>query len=300
MIELSTQLPCDTATINAMSVDVEDYFQVSAFENSIDRVNWDLLECRIESNCSRILELFDIYQIKSTFFVLGWVAERYPLLISEIVDAGHELASHGYGHQRATTQTKAEFRQDIRRAKSILEDISGQAIKGYRAPSYSIGQNNLWALDELVEAGYQYSSSIYPVQHDLYGIPNAPRFPFLCSNGLLEIPITTVRIGNRNLPFGGGGFFRLYPYTLSRWGISRVNHKDHQPSVFYFHPWEIDPEQPRVEGIPFKSRFRHYLNLHRTESRLKRLLSDFSWGRMDDIYLHAQPKPDYLEIAALG
>ncbi len=270
---------------NALSVDIEDYFQVSAFEPRFDPQCWDSLECRVEANTQRILALFENRGVHATFFVLGWVAERYPQLIDSIVRGGHELASHGYGHRRATTQTAHEFRDDIRKAKAILEDISGKPVRGYRAPSYSIGRCNLWALDELKAAGYHYSSSIYPVHHDLYGIPDAPRFPFRLDNGLLEIPISTVRLAKRNLPFGGGGFFRLYPYPLSRWGIRYINRIDRQPSVFYFHPWEIDPGQPRVNDLPFRSRLRHYLNLHRTEARLKRLLDDFAWGTLEQVYL---------------
>lgn len=271
--------------INAMTVDVEDYFQVSAFEQCIPRESWDNLPHRVEQNTFKILELFESHNIKSTFFVLGWVAERYPNLVKSIVAQGHELASHGYGHQRATMQTRAEYREDISKAKKILEALSGVQIKGYRAPSYSISKDNLWAHDELSEAGYLYSSSVYPVKHDLYGIPDAPRFAYQCENGLLEIPITTVKIANKNFPAGGGGFFRFYPYAISRWNIQQVNKRDQQSAVFYFHPWEIDPEQPKQHEASLKSRFRHYLNLHKTEKRLIRLFNDFDWGRMDELYL---------------
>jgi polysaccharide deacetylase family protein (PEP-CTERM system associated) len=270
---------------NAMSVDVEDYFQVSAFEKNISPSDWDKLPCRVENNTQNILELFDQTNTKSTFFMLGWVAERYPQLAREIVDQGHELASHGYAHQRATQQSRAEFRQDIDRAKKMLEDISGKKILGYRAPSYSISTANLWAHDELLETGHTYSSSVYPVKHDLYGIPDAPRFAYHCENGLLEIPITTSKVGPKNIPAGGGGFFRLFPYAFSKWNIARVNRDDEQPTIFYFHPWEIDPDQPRQKGISLKSRFRHYLNLNKMQPRLKRLLTDFNWDRMDRIFL---------------
>ena len=273
--------------INAMTVDVEDYFQVSAFEGSIDRSQWERLPCRVEKNTNRILDLFDETGTKATFFTLGWVAERYPGLIRRIVEDGHELASHGFLHVRVTQQTPAEFRDDITRTKLLLEDISGKTVLGYRAASYSIGASNLWAHDELAEAGYVYSSSIYPVQHDLYGMPEAPRFAFRPSGeqGLLEIPITTIRILNKNLPCGGGGFFRLYPYAISRWALRRVNMNENQSGMFYFHPWEIDPGQPRQHGISLKARFRHYLNLGRMEIRLRALLNDFSWGRMDYVFL---------------
>ncbi len=270
---------------NAMSVDVEDYFQVSAFEGCIDRNQWDKLPHRVAMNTNRILDLFAEHGVKSTFFVLGWVAERYPELVKRMVSEGHELASHGYGHQRATEQSINEFRADVVKAKQILEDIAAIEVKGYRAPSYSINKNNLWVHEELYNAGYVYSSSVYPVKHDLYGIPDAPRFAYLCDNGLLEIPISTTRIANKNLPAGGGGFFRLYPYTLSKWNIQRTNDKEHQASIFYFHPWEIDPGQPRQKEAGIKSTFRHYLNLKKTENRLKNLLIDFKWDRMDSVFL---------------
>lgn len=273
--------------INAMTVDVEDYFQVSAFEKAIDRSQWDNIPCRVDRNMDRILGLFAEKEIKATFFTLGWVAERYPDLIRRIVNEGHELASHGYSHTRVTQQSPKEFREDINKAKKLLEEIAGVAVKGYRAPSYSIGATNLWALDELYEAGYCYSSSIYPVKHDLYGMPEASRFAFRPrgEQGILEIPITTIRFGNKNFPCGGGGFFRLYPYAVSRWALRKVNNAEQQSGIFYFHPWEIDPGQPRQQGINFKTRFRHYLNLDRMESRLQALMRDFSWDRMDNIFL---------------
>jgi len=271
---------------NAMSVDVEDYFQVSAFEQQINRSDWATLECRVQQNTENILELFEENNVKATFFMLGWVAERYPELVRLIVNSGHELASHGYDHTRVIHQNRNEFRSDVVKTKKILEDISGVHIKGYRAASYSITKNNLWALDTLQEAGHLYSSSIYPVKHDLYGIPDAPRFAFRYKNdGILEIPITTLRLFGINFPGGGGGFFRLLPYSMSKWIYKRVNTIDNQAGIFYFHPWEIDPDQPRQKGIPVKTRFRHYFNLTRTEDRLKRLLSDFSWDRMDNIFL---------------
>jgi len=271
---------------NAMSVDVEDYFQVSAFEKTLPRSEWDNISHRIVNNTIRILELFSENNIKATFFMLGWVAEHYPDLLKRIVNEGHELASHGYEHIRVTEQSPKEFRNDIIKTKKLLEDLSGAEVKGYRAASYSIGEKNLWAIDELAEAGYVYSSSIYPIKHDLYGMPNAPRFAFRHEKSqLLEIPITTVMFAGRKFPCGGGGFFRLFPYAYSRWAIHRVNTYDKQSANFYFHPWEIDTEQPRINDAPLKSRFRHYLNLDKMECRLKRLMLDFNWDRMDKIFL---------------
>jgi polysaccharide deacetylase family protein (PEP-CTERM system associated) len=270
-----------------MTIDVEDYFQVSAFAGAISRDSWPTRECRVEANIERILGILAAGNAKGTFFTLGWIAERYPQMVRRIVADGHELASHGYGHLRASDQTRAEFMDDISRSKTILEDLGGQAVLGYRAPSFSIGPGNLWALDALQEAGYRYSSSIYPIQHDHYGMPDAPRFAFHPngSDGLLEVPITTVRVGQRNLPAGGGGYFRLLPYALSRRLMRRVNREDGQPAIFYFHPWELDPGQPRPQGIGLKSRFRHYVNLHKMDARIKALTRDFAWDRMDRIFL---------------
>jgi polysaccharide deacetylase family protein (PEP-CTERM system associated) len=275
---------------NAMTIDVEDYFQVSAFEGHILREHWDQLPCRVEANVDRILALFDAHGVKATFFVLGWMAERYPQMLRRVVDGGHEIASHGYDHVRIIHQTREVFREEVYRTGALLEDVTGHPVGGYRAASFSIGRDTLWALDELLEAGYQYSSSIYPVHHDLYGMPEAPRFPFLPlgEGGLLEVPVTTVKIGKRNYACGGGGYFRLFPYALSRWALRRVNEHDGQSAVFYFHPWEIDPEQPRQIGIGMKTRVRHYLNLARMEGRLIRLLQDFDWGRMDHVFLEGR------------
>jgi polysaccharide deacetylase family protein (PEP-CTERM system associated) len=272
---------------NAMTCDVEDYFQVSAFAPYIDRASWPTRECRVEANMERILALFEKNGVRATFFTLGWIAERYPAMVRRIVEAGHELASHGYGHLRASDQSRAEFDNDIRSAKALLEDIGGQAVLGYRAPSFSIGHANLWALDALHEAGYKYSSSIYPVLHDHYGMPDAPRFAFYPNgpDGLLEVPITTVKMGGRNLPAGGGGYFRLLPYAVSRWMMEKVNREDQESALFYFHPWEIDPQQPRPEGLGAKARFRHYINIDRMERRLALLARDFKWDRMDRIFL---------------
>ena len=272
---------------NAMTIDVEDYFQVSAFAPYIARDSWPERECRVEANIERILAILEAGNVRATFFTLGWIAERYPAMVKRIVAGGHELASHGYGHLRASDQDRVAFMQDIGSSKAILEDLGGQAVLGYRAPSFSIGHGNLWALDALQEAGYRYSSSIYPVQHDHYGMPDAPRFAWHPENagGLLEVPITTVRMGSRNLPAGGGGYFRLLPYSLSRWMMRKVNQDDGQPAIFYFHPWEIDPGQPRPDGINLKTRFRHYVNLDRMDGRIQALTRDFAWDRMDRIFL---------------
>ena len=269
---------------NALSVDVEDYFQVSALAPHIERHRWDSMECRVERNIGRLLALFEKRGARATFFTLSWIAERYPELVREIVAAGHELASHGQSHLRASEQSRTDFRSDVEGARKKLEDIGGVAVRGYRAPSFSIGRANLWAFECIAEAGYLYSSSVYPVRHDHYGMPDAPRFAYRAHNGLLELPITTTRVFARNLPAGGGGFFRLLPYRASRWAIERVNRIDRQPAIFYFHPWEIDPHQPRIAGVGAKTRFRHYLNLDRTESRLDRLLSDFRWDRIDRVF----------------
>lgn len=282
-IPVSTPKPI----LNAMSVDVEDYFQVSAFERYIPRENWETIACRIEGNMERILALFSEHGVRATFFILGWVAKRYPHIVTQVIDEGHEVASHGWSHVRATEQIASEFREDVTRTRLLLEDLTGQQVRGYRAASYSIGAGNLWALDVLREAGYRYSSSIYPIRHDLYGMPEAPRFSFYPSDGqFLEIPVTTVDFMGRKVPCGGGGYFRLFPYSVSRWAMRRVNQRDGQPCVFYFHPWEIDPEQPRQTGINAKTRFRHYLNLSKMEQRLQRLIRDFRWGRMDEIFLY--------------
>ncbi len=275
------------ALTNALTIDVEDYFQVSAFAPYIRRDEWDTRECRVERNVHRILDMLAAGDTKATFFTLGWIAERYPQLVRRIVADGHELASHGYGHERASDLSEQAFSADITRAKALLEDLAGTAVSGYRAPSFSIGTGNLWAFDALARAGYRYSSSIYPIKHDHYGMPDAPRFAHRLSNGLLEVPVTTLRAWNRNFPSSGGGYFRLLPYALSRWMIGKVNRDDRQSAIFYFHPWEIDVGQPRIAGIDRKTRFRHYVNIGRMETRLQSLLGDFRWGRMDQIFLPA-------------
>ncbi len=272
---------------NALTIDVEDYFQVSALAPHFPRAQWDAVPCRVEANVERILELLDAHGAQATFFTLGWIAERYPQLVRRIAGGGHEVASHGYGHERASAQSREAFLADIRLAKAVLEDITGQPVGGYRAPSFSIGHANLWAHDCIAAAGYRYSSSVYPVQHDHYGMPDAPRFPWRLDNGLVEIPVTTMRWLGRNWPAGGGGYFRLLPYAVSRWQIARVNRADGRPAIFYFHPWEVDPGQPRVADASARTRFRHYVNLRHTEGRLRRLLADFSWGRADTVFRDA-------------
>jgi polysaccharide deacetylase family protein (PEP-CTERM system associated) len=269
-----------------LTIDVEDYFQVSAFAPYIQRADWDARECRVERNVGRILDMLAAQKTQATFFTLGWIAQRYPHLVRRIADEGHEVASHGYGHERVSDLTPEAFAHDIRTAKHLLEDIAGVAVTGYRAPSFSIGQGNLWALDVLQQEGYRYSSSIYPIQHDHYGMPDAPRFAHRIRPDLIEVPPTTLRMFNRNLPSSGGGYFRLFPYALSRWMLRQVNQNDQQPAIFYFHPWEIDAAQPRVAGIDARTRFRHYVNIPRMEQRLQRLLQDFQWGRMDHIFLN--------------
>ncbi len=272
----------DAPVINGLSVDIEDWFQVGAFENCIDRGDWDGLELRVERNTDRVMALFDSAGVKGTFFTLGWVAERAPALIRRIVDAGHELASHGYDHQRVFNMDRAAFRADLSRTRAILEDISGKAIIGYRAPSFSIDRRTPWAHEELAAAGYAYSSSVAPVVHDHYGWPDSPRFAWrpVADSAMMELPVTTARLGGRTLAAGGGGFFRMLPYAFSRWAIRQVNDAG-QPAMLYFHPWEVDPDQPRVANAPVRSRLRHYSRLSAMSGKLERLLRDFRWGRVD-------------------
>lgn len=274
-----------SAHCNAMTVDVEDYFQVSAFDPFVSRSTWGDYESRVEANTDRILAIFEQHQVRGTFFTLGWVAERFPSLIRRIVDGGHEIASHGWDHIMVTRLSRDEFSEDVRRAKATLEDTSGTAVTGYRAPSYSFTKSNDWAHSVLAEQGYRYSSSVAPIKHDLYGIPDAPRFAHPRADGaVIELPITTARILGRNLPCGGGGWFRLYPYKLSQWAIERVNTADNERVIFYFHPWEIDPQQPRIGGLTLRTRFRHYQNLARMEGRVEQLLMDFEWSTMAEVF----------------
>ena len=272
--------------VNAMTVDVEDYFQVSAFDPYISRADWDSYDTRVEKNVEKILGMFDDAGIVGTFFILGWIAAKHPDMVRRIADAGHEIASHGWFHHRVSGQKPEEFYTDILNTRLLLEDISGEAVKGYRAPSYSVVESTPWAHDVLSEAGYAYSSSIMPIKHDHYGIPHAPRFEFIVNpSNILEVPITTVNIRNKNYPCGGGGWFRLYPYELTRMALKYVNQKERRSCVFYFHPWEVDPDQPRIKGLDAKTRFRHYVGLKRCEAKLRALSRDFKWGRMDEIFL---------------
>jgi polysaccharide deacetylase family protein (PEP-CTERM system associated) len=270
-----------SAPINAMSIDVEDYFHVAALSGAISRDDWDSMSARVDQSTRRLLEVFDTTGTRATFFVLGWVAERHPVLVREIHRRGHEIACHGYSHRMVYQQSPEEFRSETLRSKALLEHISGEAVTGYRAASYSITAKSRWALDILAEAGFRYDSSIFPVRHDLYGIPDAPRFPHvLTTDGgarLVEFPPTTAHIMGQNIPAAGGGYFRLYPYPLSRWLLRRVNAGEGQPAIFYLHPWEVDPDQPRVNA-GWRSRFRHYNNLAKCESRLRRLLVDFRFA----------------------
>ncbi len=280
----SATLRTDT---NAMTVDVEDWFQVQGFAGTISRGTWDGLERRVEANTDRILGMFADAGISATFFTLGWVAERHPALVKRIVAAGHELASHGYWHRLAHEQTPADFAEDVGSARKLLEDIGGVSVVGYRAPTFSINTRNPWAFDVLTEQGYRYSSSIYPVRHDLYGVPGAPRFPYRPNGVLLEIPMTTVRAAGRNFPCAGGGYFRLLPYVVYRAALQRFNRRERTAGIFYTHPWEIDAGQPRVAAAPRMAKFRHYLNLSLMPARLTRLLRDFAWNRVDHVFAEA-------------
>ncbi len=272
--------------VNAMSVDIEEYFQVGAFERTIARSDWESIASRVESSTARVLDLYAEAGVSATFFTLGWVAERHPALIRRVVEAGHEVASHGYGHNRVSTLTPDSFRADLRRTKALLEDAGGTAIRGYRAPSFSIGKSNAWALDVLADEGYAYSSSVAPFGTDHYGWPGFPRFAHrpVAGSEMIEIPVTTARVASRLIAAGGGGYFRLLPYALAHWAIRQVNGEG-QPAVFYFHPWEVDPDQPRVAGAPLKSRVRHYTKLRAMAGKLRRVLRDFRWDRLDRVYL---------------
>jgi polysaccharide deacetylase family protein (PEP-CTERM system associated) len=271
--------------INALSVDVEDWFQVGAFENVIARDSWDGLAHRVERNGDAVLALFDQARVKGTFFTLGWVAKRYPALVRRIAEAGHEVASHGWDHRRVFTLSPAEFRADLERARIAIEDACGHSPAGYRAPSFSIDARTPWAHRVLAEEGYAYSSSVAPIRHDHYGWPEAPRFAFRPVEGerLIELPVTTVEVAGRRLAAGGGGFFRLLPYRFSSWAVGRVNRVEQRPAIFYFHPWEIDPGQPRVEAAPLRSRLRHYTNLSAMQPKLLKLLGAHQWGRTDHV-----------------
>ena len=274
-----------SAVVNALTVDVEDYFQVRALADTVPRAAWENMPRRVEANTKRLLAAFEHAGVHATFFVLGWVAERHPALVRRIVAGGHELASHGHGHERVDGLEPTAFRADIRRTRRRLEDVGGVAVDGYRAPTFSLTAATPWAFAILAEEGYRYSSSVYPVRHDLYGMPGAPRFPYRPDAGALwEIPMTTLRALGRNLPCWGGGWFRVLPYPAFRLALRRFHQAQRQPGVFYTHPWEIDPAQPRLAVRNRLSRFRHYVNLSRTAGRLERLLGDFAWDRMDRVF----------------
>lgn len=276
---------------NAMSVDVEDYFQVQALVSAYDRAGWEGEELRVERNTERLLDLFGRYNVKATFFTLGWIAERIPQTIRRMAAEGHELASHGYEHKRVFEQDAATFREDVKRTKAILEDLGGVAVKGYRAATFSIREDVLWAYEVLADEGYEYSSSVYPIAHDLYGLDEAPRFAFrpYPSARIVEYPMTTLQGFGRTWPGGGGGYFRIFPYEFSKRAIAHINKSELQPYMFYCHPWEIDADQPRPAGVPFKSRLRHYTNLSRMEAKIERLLKDFEWGRVDACIVASAP-----------
>lgn len=268
-----------SGVLNAMTVDVEDYFHVSVFDKTVPRLRWDTLESRVRKNTEHLLSLFDEVDIRATFFVLGWVAEKFPDLIRRISSHRHEIASHGYGHRLVYQQTRREFLEDVRRARQVLESATGLPVTGYRAPSFSITRDCLWALDVLIDEGFRYDASIFPIHHDRYGIPNSPQRPYIIRRtpgALVEVPGSTVRVGPLNLPVAGGGYFRILPYSWTKWGISRIN-QEAQPAIFYLHPWEIDPGQPRLPA-QWLGRFRHYTNLNKTETSLRRLLKDFHFG----------------------
>ena len=289
-----------TPVVNAMSIDVEDYFHVSVFDGIVPRSEWDRMESRVVANTHRILEIFAEFGVSSTFFVLGWVAERFPTLVQDIVRSGHELASHGFAHRLIYDQTLTAFRSDVRRAKRVLEDAGGVAVYGYRAPSYSITPKSLWALDVLLEEGYEYDSSIFPIRHDRYGIPVSARKPYAIERAgrvLIEIPGSTTRVGPMNLPVAGGGYFRLLPYAWTRWGIARLNRQEAHPAIFYLHPWEIDPDQPRLPCGRL-SRLRHYRNLENTQERLRALLTDFRFGPIRDVVSQYRTQFDAAPAAA--
>ena len=277
--------------MNAMTIDVEDYFHVEAFASTIDRKEWDRLPQRVECNTERILDALAESEAQATFFVLGWIARRHPGLVRRILAEGHELASHGSNHMRVDRLSPEAFRADVRQSKHILEDAGGVLVRGYRAPTFSISRNSSWAHAVLLEEGYRYSSSVYPRKHDLYGSPGAPRTPFAPIQGFVEVPLTTVRIFNIDVPASGGGYFRLFPYRLTRWLLDQAYRHNRAPAVFYLHPWEVDPDQPRQHQAPLLSRLRHYLNLGLTEYRLRRLLGDFKWVRMDRLFLTDGAKP---------
>jgi len=271
--------------INGLSVDVEEWFQVGAFENAIARADWESLDSRVAENTAAVLDLLARCDVKATFFTLGWVAARHPGLIRRVVDEGHEIASHGWDHQRVFTMTADEFTADLDRSRKVIEDAAGVAVTGYRAPSFSIDARTPWAHKVLADQGYVYSSSVAPIAHDHYGWPQSPRFAWepVTGSGLVELPVTTVRVAGRNFGAGGGGFFRILPYVFSRWALKRVIEREKQSAIFYFHPWEVDARQPFQADAPLRSRLRHYTGLSEMERKLEQLCGDFRWSRIDNI-----------------
>jgi polysaccharide deacetylase family protein (PEP-CTERM system associated) len=289
-----------SAIVNAMTVDVEDYFQVSAFDSVVSRAGWDEYPSRVSANTERVLELFDGAGVRATFFVLGWVADRFPALVRRIAAAGHEVASHGYHHQLLYVLTPQQFRADVRRAKNTLEQAVGQAVLGFRAPSFSVIKSTMWALDVLIEEGHRYDASIFPIHHDRYGVPDAPRHAHVLQRAggtLVEMPASTVRLGRVNLPIAGGGYFRLLPYAWTKWGMGRVNRVEKVPVVFYMHPWELDPEQPRFD-VGFATRVRHYGGLSRTAERLAMLLRDFRFDSLVSVLKLLPAESSVLKLAS--
>jgi polysaccharide deacetylase family protein (PEP-CTERM system associated) len=271
--------------LNALTVDVEDYFHASAFDRVVPRASWSGRESRVVANTHRLLELFNVQNVRATFFVLGWVADRYPALVRDIAGYGHELASHGYHHQLVYTLTAEQFREDVRRAKATIEQAAGTSVRGYRAPSFSITQQSLWALDILIDEGHAYDASIFPIRHDRYGIPDAPRTAHIIqrsAGSIVEFPSSTVRLGGANYPIAGGGYFRLFPYAATKWGISRVNSREGEPVVLYIHPWEVDPDQPRLEASR-TTQLRHHAGIATTIDKLRQVTTDFAFGRVVDV-----------------
>jgi polysaccharide deacetylase family protein (PEP-CTERM system associated) len=285
MADPRLQASSGTRVVNAMTIDVEDYFHVSVFDGIVPRHQWDRLESRVCANTERLLEILEESRVRATFFVLGWVAERHPGLVRRIAGAGHEIASHGYGHRLVYDMTRDSFREDVRRSKAVLESATGAAVLGYRAPSYSITPRSLWAVDVLIEEGFGYDASIFPIHHDRYGIPVSPRHSYVLKRdrgSIVEMPGSTVRWGLVNFPVAGGGYFRILPYGWTRWGISRLNEREQKPAIFYLHPWEVDPDQPRLKTSGL-GRFRHYRNLDKTADRLRVLLRDFDFAPMINV-----------------
>lgn len=284
MIPRFGSLDSSATVVNAMTVDVEDYFHASAFDRTVARASWDQLESRVVANTRRLLQLFHERNVRGTFFVLGWVADKFPSLVREIANHGHELASHGYHHQLVYMLTPEQFREDVHRSKNTIEQIAGVKVRGYRAPSFSIVKQSLWALDVLIEEGFAYDASIFPIRHDRYGIPDAPRQAHVIqrsAGSIVEVPSSTVRAGQANYPIGGGGYFRLFPYALTKWGITQVNDEG-QPAVIYIHPWEIDPEQPRLPAS-MTTHFRHHVGMNTTIEKLTKVIDDFAFGPIRDV-----------------